>query len=148
MSTSPTLRSLNIDNINPCVKNAKYAVRGELAVRAEKYRKQLSKGEGHDLPFKAVISANIGNPQQLDQKPITFFRQVASLLENPELLEKESVLLDHLGYKKDVIQRANTLLKDVTSVGAYSQSQGSNLVRESIARFIGGKDKHPDDYAG
>lgn len=137
MSSSSPLGSLNIDNINPRVKQAQYAVRGELAVRAEKYRAQLASDDGPgDLPFDAVISANIGNPQQLDQKPITFFRQVASLMENPLLLEHEQVLVDSLGYKSDVIERAKWLLKDVKGVGAYSQSQGTPGIRGSIAKFI------------
>lgn len=148
---SPTKKSLNIDNINPNVKAAKYAVRGELAVRAEKYRAQLAdkpQANGHaDLPFSSVISANIGNPQQLDQKPLTFFRQVTSLLENPLLLEHEQVLLDHLDYKPDVLERARTLLADVHSVGAYSHSQGAPGIRKSVATFIERRDGHPADPA-
>jgi alanine transaminase len=136
MSTSAPRKALNIDNINPHVKTAQYAVRGELAVRSEEYRAKLNKGEGKDLPFDSVISANIGNPQQLDQKPITFFRQVASLLENPLLMEHEDVLTNSLGYKSDVIARAKWLLKEVKSVGAYSQSQGAPGIRESVAKFI------------
>jgi len=111
-------------------------VRGELAVKSEQYRAALAKGEGKDLPFDTVIAANIGNPQQLDQKPITFFRQVASLLENPTLLEHEDVLLGSLGYKRDVLERAKKLLKEVKSVGAYSQSQGAPGIRQSVAEYI------------
>jgi alanine transaminase len=129
---------LNINNINPHVKEAKYAVRGELAVRSEEYRARLAKGGATDLPFDQVISANIGNPQQLDQKPITFFRQVLSLLENPALLEKEDVLVNQLGYKSDVVERAKWLLKTVSSVGAYSASAGAPGIKESIAKFIEG----------
>ncbi len=129
-------RSLTIDNINPHVKAAQYAVRGELAVRAEKYRSQLADGSAKGLPFDAVISANIGNPQQLDQKPITFFRQVASLLEHPGLLEREQVLKESLDYKQDAIDRARVLLHDVKNVGAYSQSHGAQGIRESVARYI------------
>jgi alanine transaminase len=140
-------KALTLDNINPHVKAAKYAVRGELAVRSEEYRAKLSKGEGKDLPFDSVIAANIGNPQQLDQKPITFFRQVASLLENPLLLEHEQVLIDSLGYKPDVIARAKWLLKEVKSVGAYSQSQGAPGIRESVAKFIE-RTHHRRLYAG
>jgi alanine transaminase len=142
---TPTDRSLSIDNINPHVKEAKYAVRGELAVKSEEYRAKLAKGEGKDLPFDSVISANIGNPQQLDQKPITFFRQVASLVENPLLLEHEDVLKNSLGYKSDVIERAQKLLKDVKSVGAYSQSQGAPGIRQSVADFIERRDGFPAD---
>ena len=135
MSTTARLRSLNINNINPHVKEAKYAVRGELAVKSEEYRAKLSKGDA-DLLFDKVISANIGNPQQLDQKPITFFRQVLSLVEYPPLLEHEDVLLNQLGYKSDVVERARWLLKSVGSVGAYSASAGALPIRQSVAKFI------------
>ncbi|KAI9652242.1 MAG: hypothetical protein M1829_001808 [Trizodia sp. TS-e1964] len=149
MSSTSQLRSLNIDNINPHVKEAKYAVRGELAVRAESYRQQLAKQladkQENKLPFDKVISANIGNPQQLDQKPITFFRQVLSLLEYPPLLAKQEVLLSQLGYKQDAIDRAKWLLQECNSVGAYSQSQGVPAIRNSVAKFIEARDGYPAD---
>lgn len=126
---------LTVDNINPNVRKAQYAVRGELAVKSEEFRAKLAKGD-KDLPFDHVISANIGNPQQLDQKPITFFRQVLSLLENPLLLEKEDVLINQLDYKPDVVERAKWLLSKVGSVGAYSASNGAPAIKESIAKFI------------
>lgn len=147
MSTiTETETVLTLENINPHVRAARYAVRGELAVKSEEYRAKLAKGEGKDLPFDTVIAANIGNPQQLDQKPITFFRQVASLLENPLLLEHEDVLTGSLGYKKDVIARARKLLKEVNSVGAYSQSQGAPGIRESVAKYIERRDGHPATF--
>ena len=69
---------LTTESLNPALKNVEYAVRGELAIKAEKYRIALKEGKDKDLPFKTVISSNIGNPQQpgLDQPPITFGRQV------------------------------------------------------------------------
>lgn len=147
MSATTKLRSLNINNINPHVKEAKYAVRGEIASRAENYRSKLAgrsvKDVPEKLPFDTVISANIGNPQQLDQKPISFFRQVLSLLEYPTLLEKEEVLRDALGYKQDVIDRAKWLLHETHSVGAYSHSQGVPAIRDSVAKFIERRDGHP-----
>jgi alanine transaminase len=127
---------LTIDNINQNVVRAKYAVRGELAVKSEAYRAKLRNGQGHELPFDNVISSNIGNPQQLGQKPITFYRQVLSLLENPGLLDHEDVLRDPLGYKPDVIERARWLLKQVGSVGAYSASAGAPAIKESVAKFL------------
>lgn len=150
MSTSTSLRRLNIDNINPHVREAQYAVRGELAVRSESYRAKLKKGHpptppDETLPFDKVISANIGNPQQLDQKPITFFRQVLSILEYPPLLENEQVLIESLGYKQDVIDRARWLLSEVNSVGAYSQSQGVPGIRNSVATYIERRDGYPSD---
>ncbi len=134
MSATST-RRLNYDNINPHVREAKYAVRGELAVKSEEYRARLGRGDA-GLPFGQVVSANIGNPQQLDQKPLTFFRQVLSLLENPLLLQHEDVLLGQLGYKPDVIARAKWLVAKVGSVGAYSASNGVPAIRQSIADFL------------
>ena len=150
MATTASLRSLNIDNINPHVKEAKYAVRGELAVRSEEYRARLKKNDPptppeDSLPFDQVISANIGNPQQLDQKPITFFRQVLSILEYPKLLDNEDALKSAFGYEQDVIDRARWLLKEVNSVGAYSQSQGAPAIRESVAKYIERRDGYPSD---
>lgn len=129
---------LNLGNINPHIVEAKYAVRGELAVKSEEYRARLKKGD-KSLPFSQVISANIGNPQQLDQKPITYFRQVLSLLENPKLLEHEDVLINSLGYKTDVLERARWLLDHVGSVGAYSASAGVPAIKESVAKFLESK---------
>ncbi|KAI2633181.1 PLP-dependent transferase [Hypomontagnella submonticulosa] len=137
---------LNLGNINQHIVEAKYAVRGELAVKSEEYRARLRKGD-KSLPFSEVISANIGNPQQLDQKPITYFRQVLSLLENPKLLEHEDVLLNTLDYKKDVLERARWLLDHAGSVGAYSASAGVPAIKESIAKFLEKRDGFPADPA-
>ncbi|OQE46827.1 hypothetical protein PENCOP_c001G05086 [Penicillium coprophilum] len=142
LSAVQTRKCLNVDNINQQVKEAKYAVRGELAVKAETYRQRLIDGD-KSLPFESVIFANIGNPQQLDQKPITFFRQVLSLVENPLLLKNPEVLKESFGYKQDVIDRAQALLANVQSVGAYSHSQGAPGIRDSVAKFIEKRDGFP-----
>lgn len=74
------MRPLTIEGLNPALKKVQYAVRGELAIKAEVLREKLKELE-HGLPFDKVISSNIGNPQQkgLDQPPITFTRQVRIL---------------------------------------------------------------------
>lgn len=150
MSSTRQLRSLNIDNINPNVKRAHYAVRGELAIKSEEYRHKLQSQSDDPptppespLPFNSVITANIGNPQQLDQKPITFFREVLALLEYPALLDNEEALKSSFGYKQDAIDRARWLLKQVGSVGAYSQSAGAPGIRQSVANFIERRDGFP-----
>jgi alanine transaminase len=77
------MRSFTVNSLNPAVRNVQYAVRGELAIKAEEYRVILKeKGQDSGLPFDRVISSNIGNPQQkgLDQPPITFNRQVSFIL--------------------------------------------------------------------
>ena len=77
-STSHSMRGLTLDALNPAFLNVQYAVRGELAIKAEEYRVQLKTNATHNLPFNKIVSTNIGNPQQagLDQPPITFNRQV------------------------------------------------------------------------
>ena len=79
-STQSTM-STALRNINPTFHSVQYAVRGELAIKAEKLRDDLKQPD-HGHPFDKVINSNIGNPQQkgLDQAPITFTRQVCSLL--------------------------------------------------------------------
>jgi alanine transaminase len=131
----PSSKVLSLTTINAHVLAAQYAVRGLIPQRAEQLRARISAGQGADLPFDDVIFANIGNPQQLDQPPLTFFRQVASLLEYPALLDHEKALKD-LGYPADVVERARRLLKDVKSVGAYSNSAGAPGIKKSVADFI------------
>lgn len=74
---------LSADNINPKVKEAQYAVRGEIVARAKEIEGDLKKGK--KLPFEQVIYCNIGNPQQLGQVPITFFRQVLAICDYPNV---------------------------------------------------------------
>ena len=74
---------LNASNINPKVKEAQYAVRGEIVARAKEIETDLKKGT--KLPFDQVIYCNIGNPQQLGQVPITFFRQVLAICDYPNV---------------------------------------------------------------
>jgi alanine transaminase len=132
-------KGLTRDNINPAVLEVSYAVRGELALKADKYMHQLEDGEGGELPFDRVVTANIGNPQQkgLDQRPITFWRQVISLLEYPALME-EHIELARKIYPEDAITRAQGLHAEIGSVGAYTHSKGILGIRKRIAKYIEG----------
>lgn len=139
---------LGLEDVNENVLKAKYAVRGRIPMRAEELREQLQRRPG-TLPFTKIVSANIGNPQQLDQKPLTFYREVLSLLQHPELLNLEDKKLTSL-YKIDSVERARKLLREIGgSVGAYSQSQGVFGVRETVAKFITERDDgevaYPED---
>ena len=136
VGTTSTKRPMELKDLNQNLVNAQYAVRGELAVKAEEHRQALLDERAASLPFTQVISANIGNPQQLGQKPITFFRQVLSIMEYPDILRTESATKI---YPEDAIARAKVLLKEVGGVGAYSHSQGVPWIRKSIARFIEGR---------
>ncbi|KAK2465584.1 hypothetical protein APHAL10511_002476 [Amanita phalloides] len=132
---------LSIDSLNPAVLNVEYAVRGELALKAEDYRVKLEEGNAN-LPFDRIINANITNPQQtgLDQPPLTFVRQVAALMEYPALAELAPGV-----FPKDVVARAKELSHEIGSVGAYSHSQGIPFIRKSVAKFISERDGYHAD---
>ncbi|KAK9767227.1 alanine transaminase [Basidiobolus ranarum] len=136
---------LRIDSINPQVREVQYAVRGEIAIRAEELKNELLQ-KGNNLPFKEIVNINIGNPQQLKQKPITFFRQVASLVEYPDLLLEENGDKVKLLFATDAIERAKLLVKACGgSVGAYSHSQGIPHIRKNVAKFIEERDGYAAD---
>ncbi len=64
----PAQRRLTGENVSQNVVEAEYAVCGEARCQERSTVWQL-RNKDTSLPFDAVISANIGNPQQLDQKP-------------------------------------------------------------------------------
>lgn len=134
------MHKLTVADLNPAVLNVQYAVRGELAIKAEDLRNKLE--AGHQLPFKRVINSNIGNPQQkgLDQPPITFTRQVAALMEYPPLIDLVKDV-----WPSDVVDRARELHEVIGSVGAYSHSKGVPHIRKNVAKFIEERDGYPSD---
>ncbi|EJS44219.1 alt2p [Saccharomyces arboricola H-6] len=137
-------------DLNASVTKAEYAVRGAIPSRADELKEQLKKNSG-SLPFNDIINANIGNPQQLDQKPLTFTRQVLSILEYTEILRADHEKLASLNlFSRDALERAERLLNDIGgSVGAYSHSQGVPGIRQTVADFItrrdGGEPATPED---
>jgi len=128
---------LTADTCNLLLQKVQYAVRGEIVLRANEYEQQLK--EGKSLPFKDIIYCNIGNPQQLLQKPISFHRQVLSLVESPWLMENEAIKKQ---FPADVIARAKYYLEDlnINGTGPYSHSQGVPVVRKEVADFITQRD--------
>ena len=72
--------------------------------------------------------------------------QVCSLIEYPDLLNKENETLVSKIYPVDAIKRAKTLLKEMGgSSGAYSHSQGIPAIRERVAKAIEERDGYPSD---
>lgn len=132
---------LTASDLNPLVLAAKYAVRGRIPAKAEELKAQLAK-DPSSLPFKKVINANIGNPQQLDQHPLTFYRRIIAILEDPELIATAE---SRKQFPSDVVSRAQELLKAVGSVGAYSNSQGVAFIRQAVANYITKRDGYKSD---
>ncbi len=124
---------LSRDQLNPNLLRAEYAVRGPIVQRAQELEEQGRK----------VIYCNIGNPQALKQRPLSYIRQTLSLLEYPELLNHPDVLRL---YPADIVKRAAMILeRHPHGTGAYTQSTGIPFIREAVAEFITRRDRIPAD---
>ncbi|WIA15264.1 hypothetical protein OEZ86_003901 [Tetradesmus obliquus] len=131
---------LSVATIKPRVVAAEYAVRGEIVRRAQLLEDELQAGK-RKFPFEKVVWCNIGNPQILGQKPITYFRQVLCLCEYPQLLDHPQI---GALFPADVIERARVFLSDIPGgVGAYSDSAGALVLRKQIAAAIERRDGYP-----
>jgi aspartate/methionine/tyrosine aminotransferase len=124
---------ITIKDVNPNLIEAQYAVRGKIVIRAQELEEQGQK----------IIYCNIGNPQALKQKPLTFIRQVLSLLEYPDMIGMKDA---GKMFPADVIKRAKLIMeKNPTGTGAYTQSTGVQFIREAVAEFIRNRDGIPAD---
>ena len=88
-----------------------------------------------------MVFANIGNPQSLRQKPISYFRQVLSILENADDTDTRKAL--QATFPKDVVERAEKYLEEGVVIGAYSDSAGVRIAREEVAAYISGAPPPP-----
>ncbi|HPA83103.1 MAG TPA: aminotransferase class I/II-fold pyridoxal phosphate-dependent enzyme, partial [Thermoanaerobaculales bacterium] len=114
---------------------AEYAVRGPIVQRAQELEAQ----------GRQVIYCNIGNPQALKQRPLTYIRQLLCLLEYPELLDDGAVLSR---FPRDIVDRARFVLgRHGHGLGAYTQSAGIPFIRQAVADFISRRDGIPADPA-
>ncbi|CCH62107.1 hypothetical protein TBLA_0G01630 [Henningerozyma blattae CBS 6284] len=126
----------SLNDISQSILDTEYAIRGTIPTRADELQEQLNISP-NQLPFKKIIYANIGNPQQLEQEPLTFQRQVLSLVEYPNLVNSKNILVENKIYAPDAIKRAETILNSIGgSVGAYSSSQGILSIRKNVAKCI------------
>ena len=117
---------LQKSDLSDAVINTYYAVRGPIVARAQ----QL------ENTGKEIIYCNIGNPQALKQKPITFVRNTLAVCEQPELLKSPNIDL-----MEDVKEKAHYILEQSKhGLGAYSESKGLRFVRKAIADFIISRD--------
>jgi len=120
---------LKLKDLNQNLVKVHYAVRGPIVLRAQELEKLGRK----------ITYCNIGNPQALRQKPITYLRQLLSLLEYPQLLEKKET---SRFFPKDIRERARRILaQNPNGLGAYTQSEGMPFVRKAVAEFIEKRDR-------
>jgi aspartate/methionine/tyrosine aminotransferase len=123
--------TIKLENLGKAVLDTQYAVRGPIVARAGELERA-----GRD-----IIYCNIGNPQALEQKPLTYVRQTLALLQYPELIQTASNL-----FPADVLETAKELLAGSRfGMGAYSESKGVRFIRDAVARFISQRDGNEAD---
>src|SRR6056300_913340 len=130
--------ALNGETINRAVVAAEYAVRGPIVVQARQLEKALERGVA--LPFDKVVYCNIGNPHQLGQRPVSYYRQVLAAIDCEGL---------DGAFPADVVARANEYKRSIKGgTGAYSESKGVETLRQRVAVGITKRDGYaanPDD---
>mmetsp|Transcript_30639 Transcript_30639/g.51773 ORF Transcript_30639/g.51773 Transcript_30639/m.51773 type:complete len:483 (+) Transcript_30639:242-1690(+) len=119
--------SLEISKVPRNVLMTKYEVRGAVFLAAVARQR-----EG-----KEVIFTSVGNPHALGQVPLTFLRQVIALVAAPFLLDDPAVAR---AFPKDAILRAKEYLTCIKSLGAYTDSRGSPLIRKQVAAWLEKRD--------
>jgi aspartate/methionine/tyrosine aminotransferase len=113
-------------DLGAAVLATEYAVRGPIVARAQELEQQ----------GREIIYCNIGNPQSLGQRPITWLRQILALCEYPALMD-----LALAAFPADVVEAARAILKGSQhGMGAYSESKGLRFIREAVAEFIRERD--------
>ncbi len=125
--------TLSTSQLNPRLLDAEYAVRGAIVLRAQEL----------EASGRKIIYCNIGNPQALQQPPLSYLRQLLCLVEYPELLEIEGA---RSHFPRDIVERARTILAEHPhGTGAYTQSPGIPFIRRAVADFIARRDGVPAD---
>jgi Aspartate/tyrosine/aromatic aminotransferase len=118
---------IRLTDLSLTVLETQYAVRGPIVARAAELERA----------GRQILYCNIGNPQALGQKPLTYVRQVLSLCEYPELMSGPAAA----SFPADTIEAARRILEGTKhGLGAYSESKGVRSIRQAIARFISERD--------
>jgi aspartate/methionine/tyrosine aminotransferase len=114
--------------LNENLLKAEYAVRGPIVQRALEL----------EATGRKIIYCNIGNPQALRQRPLSYVRQFLCLLEYPELLQNSSM---RAHFWTDIVNRVERFLaQHEPGTGAYTQSAGLLFIRQAVAEFIARRD--------
>ncbi|MFH2113705.1 MAG: aminotransferase class I/II-fold pyridoxal phosphate-dependent enzyme [Spirochaetota bacterium] len=118
--------AMKMSELGKSVLETEYAVRGPIVARAQELEQN----------GKEIIYCNIGNPQALGQKPLSWVRQILALCEYPDLSR-----LAPDAFPADAIEVAGKIIKGSRfGLGAYSESKGVRFIREAVAGFIHERD--------
>ncbi|XP_065676592.1 alanine aminotransferase 2-like isoform X2 [Hydra vulgaris] len=126
---------LNVENMNPRIKQVEYPIKSPIVIRAIELEKELN--EGKKLPFETIIKAYVGDCHAMGQKQITFVRQLLAACLYPPLISKNI-------FPSDVNKRANKILSTIKeSMGCYGDIGGLAVVKKNVAKFIVRRDDFP-----
>ena len=100
--------SWNEESMNQALRRMQYAVRGEVVMRADEL---AAKG-------REILYTNIGNPHQVGQQPITYYRQIMALCDLPAAMGVDHPKIGEL-FPADVIERAKEYREIVGPNGGY-----------------------------
>jgi aspartate/methionine/tyrosine aminotransferase len=121
---------VRLTDLSLTVLETQYAVRGPIVARAAELERA----------GRRILYGNIGNPQALGQKPLSYIRQILALCEYPALLESPGAR-DGSAFPPDVVEKARAVLEATKhGLGAYSESKGVRMIREAVASFIAERD--------
>lgn len=140
-STSSRQKRLTVDTMYSGLRTMEYAVRGAVVIKADEISEELKTDKAGKYNFDHIVYTNIGNPQSVGQKPLTWPRQVLALIDLPDELG-----VDHPDATKifpsDAIARAKEMKAALGGhgSGAYSHSKGVKKFREDVAKFIEQRD--------
>lgn len=133
-------KRLTLDTISDNLLKMEYAVRGKIAIEADRITQELAKSK-KGFPFDHIVFTNIGNPHAVQQKALRWPRQVMALLQLPDAIGIDHPNASQL-FPEDAIARARSMKSALggCGVGAYTHSKGVRQYREDVARFIEQRD--------
>lgn len=121
---------VTLQNMNQNLIKSEYQVRGTIFIRSNEIQAEMKKGKNY--PFTKLTPLNIGNPQVLNQLPLTFPREVIS------------TFYSKLSHNKEALHRAETYKSELNSIQGYTNFQGMSLIRHNISDFITKRDNITD----
>lgn len=141
---------LTLETMNPNLLKMEYAVRGTVVIEADKIKEELNNNSKNDeddesrnkYGFDKIVYTNIGNPQSVGQKPLTWPRQVLALVDLPDEQGIDHPLVSHM-FPEDAIRRAREIKSiglEGNGSGAYSNSKGVKMFRDDVVSFLRNRD--------
>ncbi|KAF2905114.1 hypothetical protein ILUMI_01063 [Ignelater luminosus] len=130
---------LTLNNINPNIKKMEYPLCGLFEARIAELEREIKNGV--KKPFTEIIKPDTGDCHAIGQSPITFIRQVMSIVLYPPLLDDPK-------FPDDAKQRARVILNACRggSIGSYTDATGIEIIRKHAAEFIEKRDGIPCNW--